>query len=201
MQGPIVEVGGPTTSGYEFLRGTDLPDKPKMLNLRGSRIEVIGAASLTAVDSLALTALADVRALPIASESLGMMMCSNLPGIPEAALRHIAADPNIAIGPEQTMRMIAETDQAYADAADKLGAGQDEALETHESPRLAAIAQARRTLKPGGLFLMHGVESRDVALAKAIGLELAMHTPRTKWEWEGVTFESIDEAVFQKPSR
>jgi hypothetical protein len=200
VPGPIVEVGGPTINGYEFLHGTDLPDAPRMLNMRGSRVEAIGSASLTAVDSLALTALADVRALPVANESLGMMMCSNLPGAPEAMLRNIAFDPNIKQGPEQTAHIMAETDRLYNDAADTLQEGEDKALESHESPRIAAVAQARRTLKPGGLFLMHGLESRDVALAKALGLELVMHTPRAQWEWGGLPFETIDEAVFQKPA-
>lgn len=199
IDGPIVEVGGPTLGGYNLLRGVDLPSKPNMFNIRGSRVEAIGAASLTAVDKLALSALADVRALPLANDSLGMMMAANLPGAREEVLREIGTHPDLS-NDEKVLRTFDVADNTYKDAADKLEAGDDKGLEAHDAPRIAAIAQARRVLKPGGLFVAQGLESRDVAFAKALGLELVMHTPRAQGEYLGRTYDMIEEVVFKKPT-
>lgn len=196
IKDPILEVGGPTTKGYDFLNGVDLPGKPLMVNMRGSRAETKGGDSLTAVDSLALDALGDVRALPVADESLGMFMCANLPGAPEETMRAIAEQMPPA---EQFPAVLDAVDNMYSDAADKLEANDIAALEAHDAPRIAAIAQANRVLKPGGLFVAQGLEARDVAFAKALGLELVMHTPRQEFAVGDRKTEVIKELVFKKP--
>jgi hypothetical protein len=191
LPGPILEVGGPSTSGYDFLDDVDLPSKPIMTNFAGSRPEFRGAESLTPIDALVLDALVDVRALPFADESLGMVMCSSMPQADQQVFREIAT----TLPPEQQGAATnAAIEKSYKEAEAAVARDDSKFLRRHGSPVVAAIAQAERTLKPNGLLVMHNLGPRDARIAEALGLELVMHTPMA----EAGTMQVIREAAFRK---
>ncbi len=196
LPGPILEVGGPSSGGYEFLDDIELPSRPLIMNIEGSGWQYApGAESLTPIDTATLDLLADARALPIADSSLGMVLNSYMTRMDQTKARTPSGDEG-----QDRKRNVEEMERLYDEAFEALGAGHPEYLESQSSPRIATIAQARRTLKEGGLFVMRGLSPEDAHIATALGLKLVMHTPMYLHETTyGNTVASIREAVFQKP--
>lgn len=190
---PIVEIGGPTNRGYQFLSGAILPNRPLMTDIVGSEMDERGFDSLVAVDKLVLDALMDVRHFPIADESAGIILASCLPKVDQHTVRQRNDDSHT--------RTMGEIVDNYTTASSYIDHGAIDALrETTDSPRIAAILQAARTIKPGGLFITKGMNEHDAAIAEAAGLNIMMHTPNRRHSSLPSQFDIIDEAVFKKPA-
>jgi SAM-dependent methyltransferase len=185
---PAVEIGGPSTGGYYFLRDVALQCEPLNMNIRGSYGHEKGARSLVGDNRFVLHALADARSLPIYENKLELLLASGMV-LPEEEKE--CAD----------MRELQAAIQAvYEEVNELLALGNTDALEHHRAPRIALIAQARRILKPGGLFVMNGLGSYEVQLGRALDMEVVAHTPLISQfvAHDNVTRERLDEVVFRK---
>lgn len=191
IDAPVLEIGGPSYNfGYVTLDDKKMPSKPFNMNIEGSWRGLEGSDSVGVDDYKKIDALADSRAMPVADESVGMVLVAHMTKMDQTAVRSI---PDHAKKREMIINI-------YADALGAIALGQTDALKQTDSPRIGAIIEAARVLKQDGLFVLRGLAPEDVAIAESQGLELVMHTPRMADTPDGTGGE-ITEAVFRKTAK
>lgn len=196
LSGEILEAGGPSPLGYVFLRDVDLPSRPLVTNIEAQHGELAGRTEI-GEDELAVDALADIRALPLADESLGMMLCSNVTQHDLRQIRMINREKSLTAD-QKSIMIHREVSRAYDFALAAAESGDIDYLRHQKSPRIAAIVQAARVLEPDGLLVINGLTPNDAKIAKHLGMELVMHTPMDQVEKAYGPAYMIREAVFRK---
>lgn len=162
--GVVLEVGGPTIGGYQTLADVDLPKRPIITN----RASAIGPArpgkvkDLAEVDKITIDFLSEARKLPLADNSVDLMMASCL---------NYITDNNC------TMEEVSPKKQAlYESAILKVLAGKRVIEESSDSPRIAFLLEAQRLVKEGGIVIIRGVDPLDITLANSLGFVLRSRT-------------------------
>jgi hypothetical protein len=118
INGPVIEIAGPTNVGYELLEGVTLPNPPFTVNIGPGSIPGrpytpggVGYESLAPEDKATIYALGSVQRLPIQTNSVGMVVCS--------AIDYFSPEHAEAIAREA------------ARMAEEMGLGQAEATKLH----------------------------------------------------------------------
>lgn len=141
VNGPIVEVGGPTTRGFRLLQDRPmLPSRPIISNV--DRHEIVDLR-------------ASATAMPFANDTVGMFLASHISRVDYSKF------PGSTIE-FQTMQSEMAT-QEYAEVL------RDANYVPQHALRIGTLQEMHRTLKPGGLVLFECLADRDVEIAEHLG--------------------------------
>ncbi len=215
LRGPAIEIGGPTATGFKFLDGVSLPNRPLITNIAGTHNEEAGAHSVTSLDKLVLDTLADGRMLPFKDQSVGILFASALPVLlgcgdyPENATTEQIVEVNAT---RQTiidtiMPRFAEIwKSAHGTESDplKIRDAQEKITEIADSSvRIGFLMEAQRTLEPNGLLILASMQPDEIEVASLLGFQVVGHLQREVFPPEDTrdssTFEDVPfEIVFQK---
>ncbi|HSW99415.1 MAG TPA: hypothetical protein VLH38_00075 [Patescibacteria group bacterium] len=152
IDGPIIEVAGPTEIGHYYLDGVQLSSPPIITNrARGTlRAEVGGTEGPDRLEGLL-----DVENLDLEDESVGMIIAAHLPTINEDDFNfsNFTDADNAEYGRRQ--------DLAEKEINDFVASEHKEL--PHTSLRLKAAQEIYRCLKPGGVYLADGSAAERAA--------------------------------------
>ncbi len=154
MQGPVIELAGPTAIGHYYLEGVKLQHEPVISNVAE------GTLASQRDENESLDKLLDVRHLDFADSSVDMIVAAHLPAIAEDDFEFsdFSEEDNI-----EYKRRQAAAEQAIDDLA---VSGKVDEADLQKSLRLTAAAEIQRCLKPGGLYLADGTEAERVAFER-----------------------------------
>jgi hypothetical protein len=158
IQAPILEIGGPTQSGYYFLDNRPLPSRPVIGNVNDRYYD---GETIPGIDLII-----DGRSLPVGNESLGMVLSGHLPkyevnnsGDREPSEEDIVKDSDFALERANIMmQRVART-----------GMVSEEALSA--SLRLSIAKEVYTKLIPGGVYLTDA-DAFEVGAYEALGFEV-----------------------------
>lgn len=161
--GPLLEVGGPSRSGFIVIDNLRLPN-----GLIVSNFEPVDGASLTA----------DVRNLPFVNRSLGGILMKGLTSTPEVLVAEGRGD-----GYPRNSRALRDAgNMAYlsyeAPRQNDYSAWSDPEI-IGFSQRIALLREARRTIEPNGVLVIAGMSRGEIGLAEQLGFELQASTRHT----------------------
>ena len=139
---PVIEVAGPTTSGYAVLDGLALFSKPIVTNIGSSEkySEPGKFDQLTENDKTMIDVIASASHLPFPDRSLGILLGSCLPKIDLRLLHDGRANEDQM---NQMLKLVAE----------RASAGLDIEPWRDISPRVGFWLEAARTVRKGGLII------------------------------------------------
>ena len=170
LAAPVVEVAGPTGRGYALINEVAFGDRPIVSNIRGSYPHAKGlrppAATLTAADRLVVDMLADARKLPLASNSVGVLLASCVEKNP----------PGMPINSRRSQKQVERAYQQALASADDPSSKEFQAA-VGQNVRVGLAEEAARVIKPGGLFVLRGSTPEDIRLLDQFGFKLVMATP------------------------
>lgn len=193
MSDVVVEVGGPTETGYISLNSIDLKGRPIITNV--GTVFGLPGDPLTAEEKLMMGAMADARRLPLRSGSVGLLLGAH---IPKTALTESGLGYHGRLG-EDSKEIVRH---AYESAIKKVvysNGRANLASEMHASPRIGLLVEAKRILRSKGVFVMRGVEHRDIALADVLGFDIIGHDPIYTFPGNEPGYDDMpNEIVFQK---
>lgn len=160
--GPLLEVGGPSSKGYLAVDGLKLPNGVIISNIDGEK-----DASLVA----------DVRNLPFKAKSLGGIMMQGLTRVPEEIAQAPLERPDLPVM-FQPHIMRDDGNMLKLLFADKGGdySGWTDPEIMNYSQRLAMLKEARRTVEPNGVLIATFLSGGEIRLAKQLGFELTAST-------------------------
>lgn len=158
IDGPIIELAGPTEIGHYYLDGIRLQSEPTISNLAEGTLTNKDGQKDT-LDRL-LNRLLDVRHLDLPSDSVDMIVAAHLPQIDEEDFDF--SNFNDEMNAEYTRRQLV-VQQAVKDFAES---GNLDEVSAGQSLRLTAAREIRRCLKPGGFYLADGTETEKAALPR-----------------------------------
>lgn len=174
--GPVIEIAGPTQSGYEALgQEAMLPEKPMFTNAQ---------FELEHIDRK-LDAVMDGTNLPLIDNSVGVLLISALSYVNEVGGR--APDDYDDLQPAID-EYSSYTEPVFGSKRDNL--------------RISTIEEAARVLKPGGILVWQSTHEGDEDVAKINGLVPKQRLHATyetlhKGNIEKVNAENT--TIFQKP--
>ncbi|HSH18629.1 MAG TPA: hypothetical protein VK978_04555 [Candidatus Saccharimonadales bacterium] len=156
VNGPFLEVGGPTEKGYKSLNNITIPNGLIISNIDNE----------TGVDMLA-----DVRALPFGARKLGGVVVSCLSRIPEErANLYPDAATSFSWGDIYQADMYA--DNLLRNTHNGQVAGWNDSEVMSFSLRLSLLRQARRIVEPRGLLIAQRFSTDEIGLAETLGFEI-----------------------------
>jgi hypothetical protein len=155
--GPLLEVGGPSHTGFMSIDTEKLPN-----GLIVSNIEHKKEAAL----------LADVRELPFKAKSLGGILMQSMTRMPEEIARapHGRGE-DLGWWSLDIMQDISNVGRLLVSAPEDHSGWGDTEL-TGYSLRLALLKEARRTIEPNGVFIATSLSGGEIRLAEQLGFEL-----------------------------
>jgi len=167
IEPPIVEIGGPTPEGYEFLKHakTELSEKPIITNTTkvvvhnpfGSHPEEFG------VDEVV-----DVKSMPYEAESVGMIISCNLP--------FADSDKNKDFATDSERREYLESHKQKANLEyENFLKNQTFTLNLH----LALIEESQRALRENGFLVIEGYVSNDISAAESCNFTLVWQSEQS----------------------
>ena len=147
---PVVEVAGPSPSGYRVLKnlGLSIP-KPTITN---TTKEVTVYSPDDSPHTHAVDEIVDIRDMPYIDNSIGILMCSYLP-------------PTDYPSEQNPARTAKEIEDEYQEI---IKGNKD----PRESPNLhiSLLAAATRVLDAGGILILQGVHPEDTNVARKLEL-------------------------------
>lgn len=164
--GPIIEVSGPTYTGFESLDNRILPSRPLITNIPQYNF------SGNVINSQEVDFQMDAREFAVSDDSLSIILASCVMRT-NYELANWLHENDIPYEP--TVQAI------YGFARKKLEAGEDLGTEMNDSVRIGFWVEAARTLKRNGLVLSKGMTIEDIALASDLGMVLVAHSSPT-WD-------------------
>jgi len=152
LPGPTIEIGGPTRDGYMLLDDIELPQPLFVSNIQTKQ---------PVIDPGELDFMADGCKMPVADNSVGLVLGSGITGISEEYAQ------NRRPGRE---KVSLAAQQEYEDFI------QGRELGTHFNQRIAIIKEVSRILVRGGLMIFT-VGAKDMEIAKHNAFEpVQIHT-------------------------
>lgn len=224
LQLPVLEVGGPTTSGFPSIDGMSMKYPPVMTDVfklkvswKDSEKKVTPSKSLDPIDKLVLNAIADVRKLPFAPSSIGVILAAHLPKTGydylhpneevEARVRELGMplERDFLKEPEffHHFRPVVEEwyDKQSKSFMQRIKSGESlaelaQSPEAEVNPRMALQITAMNTLADGGFLIMRGVLPADIERGDALGLTVQ----RIQYDASNLDPNNpvYDEVIFQK---
>lgn len=174
LGGPIVEIGGPSTDGYYFIDGLDLPTKPIISNVQEDG-HSIDTSSPDAIKQRQLVDLEiDGTNMPFDDASVGVIMMSHMSHTDDSYLNLPQHEQ------EELLPITAKnTDQAIREMA-RIANNSLKPTEIQFSQRTQIYLESFRVLQPGGLLITDG-ESVDIEVLEHIGFELVKKLQHLGW--------------------
>lgn len=155
-KGPALEIGGPTRDGFRILENIDFPNKLIISNVSPESDDIANI---------------DIMNLPYGDGALGCIIASRLP--------ISLCDTNCTSEINATMVAIG----LLADDISKLKYDKFHDRDfIGTSPRIALIAEARRTLEVNGLLITKHLLRSELNLVKDLGFDLLYHIKSSKNE-------------------
>ena len=213
IDGPIVEIAGPTSRGYATLNGMSLPTKPIISNVNSPTTAPnlsLSRDPINSLDKAVLDVVADARALPFADNTIGMLMVSALTLGDFAKDRQDKRESGPLDTPEKKKAWDDEYIRKHQERVDSvlskiaLNVGADltaaKMPEAQESARIGFLLEAKRALKPNGLLVAACMRNEDILLASKLGFEIQEHDllRPTQRDWS-VGDNAPREVVFRLP--
>lgn len=165
VEGPIVELAGPTDLGYYFLDGIALPSKPIITNIQPKTL-LYGPGTDYVLDKII-----DGRHTPYKDSSVGMVLSAHLPYINEAAFDF--SNKFTHQQEKEYAQLVKEAQLLTKDFADGANIA--------ELPlRLAIAKESFRILHPGGLYLCDGSQHDRKGMLRLGFQELAFVRLKTE---------------------
>jgi hypothetical protein len=177
IKGPVLEVAGPTTKGFELLEDIRLPSRPLITNLYRNP----GNPETTnKLDSLVLDALIDATNMPIKDKSVGVLLVSCFPWVKYGSQHGTSVASRREIGRRWKERVKTREDhqKEFEKNLGKLGVSGAAAISMDE--RIKFYAEARRIIEPGGLLIARGLDHIDLAILGEMGFMLKAHGDSSK---------------------
>ncbi len=165
MEGPIVEIGGPTDDGFFYLDGVVLKSKPVITNKVPFQT-LVEDIELAAQLDQQIDEFFDGRDMPYVDGSLGIVMMSYVTRADDKEFYPEGREPT----QEEIDLANKRFDIAEREIEDFLN-GNISLNEVEESYRLKIYEEVMRVLKPGGLFITNSNKAELKAIEK-IGFEL-----------------------------
>lgn len=191
-QGLVVEVAGPTVSGYVWLNDTQLPGDLLVTNLRPNRTLVDIDLER---DHIVHSDPVDVRAMPWADESVGVLLCSYLNLTESSAYTSVIMEGG-SLTEEKRREWTNKTERARM-LHDTVAVGIHTLEEVHpDALRLSFIREAKRVVEPGGIVMVNGVSSQELIILQQAGFTLRMATSDYGPNAEGV-FSHHDRILYE----
>jgi len=177
LDGPYLELGGPTEEGYFHLDRMQLSKRVLLSN-----VEMPDFISQEYRDSVAnsIDLVIDGGAIDLPDASLGMVMASHIPHIP---FDQFDSDEQLNLAKDAPFRALEQ------------GAVTPDLLEV--SLRLKMASEVYRTLQPGGVYLTDG-RFEDVAACELLGFELMASVSDARYD-EDEDPSGYYRVVLQKP--
>jgi hypothetical protein len=183
---PIIEIGGPTSSGYYFLDNIQLPSKPIITNISPSPTAMDSENPAAYIDHVV-----DGRKLPCENGSIGMFLMSGM---------SMTSDWYMELHETERDTHRLQIDKEYAVAKfelEQVALGLLEPQKVTYAQRILMYLEVYRALEPGGIFMTDGTLEEIISLQR-IGYEILALTQehiRQEQGWEGIYYE----ATAQKP--
>lgn len=156
INGPLLEIGGPTEKGYKSLDKITIPTGLIISNIEKQ----------TGLDMLA-----DIRSLPFGPRKLGGVIVSCLSRIPEERA-NLFPDAATSFSWNDIYQADMHTDELLCNTRNGTVTGWNDTEVMNFSLRLSLLRQARRTVEPEGLLIAQRFNDEEVDLAKTLGFEI-----------------------------
>ena len=173
VKGTALEIAGPTSDGFDVLKGITFPERPIITNIGSATRPGIGFESLTKLDKHAVDILADGTMLPLADRSIGVLLISCVNILDLEGLNIDNSMPN--------ERLLSYYGEVYGSIIRKVEEGvkpkdilSDASCRHFTRPLI--LLEATRVLKPGGIIIFKGPRLSDVELALSLGFEIKEHS-------------------------
>lgn len=182
IPGPIVEIGGPTASGYYFLDQMPLPSKPVITNITATPVAMYDEDAASYVDEVV-----DGRRMPYGDESIGMFLMSGV---------SITSDWYMDLPDEERDKLDGQIDKEYDVAVlemEQVAIGATDPSDVKYAQRVPIYQEVCRALKSGGLF-MTNTALEEVIILQRMGLEIiafAQERLRPEHNWDGIYYEIV----------
>lgn len=190
VPGHVLELGGPTPTGFRSLQGVSFREPPIVTNVGGSalvrpapgdeRIITLGADSVMPHDSERLGVLVDMRHLPFPDASLSVVLASAPAQVPIEATAALENDwdRDKQERKAEERRQWDAAVQAYQTFLPKIGAMDAAALaqqpEANGNPVIGMILEAKRVLANRGLLVLKNTNPGAEQVATRLGFEVKM---------------------------
>lgn len=179
LDGPYLELGGPTEEGYFHLDRLRLPKRVLLSN-----VEMPDFIPQEYRDSVAssIDLVIDGGDIDLPDDSLGMVMASHIPYIP---FDRFDSDEQLNLAKDAPFRALEQ------------GVVTPDLLEV--SLRLKMASEVYRTLQPGGVYLTDG-RFEDVAACELLGFQMMASVSDARYD-EDEDMNGYYRVVLQKPKR
>jgi hypothetical protein len=179
LNGPFLELGGPTEEGYFHLDRMQLPKRVLLSN-----VDMPDFIPQEYRDSVAdsIDFVIDGSDIDLPEDSLGMVMASHIPYI---SFDRFDSDGQLDLAKNAPLRALEQ------------GAITPDILD--DSLRLKMASEVYRTLEPGGLFLTDG-RAEDIAACELLGFQVMASVSDARYD-EDDDINGYYRVVLQKPKQ
>jgi hypothetical protein len=162
LKGPIIEIGGPTDTGYYFLDGLHLETKPIITNISDNPMPYTSHASRLAAQ---VDELMDAANMKYADGSVGVFLM---------AAMSISSDWWVGLDDAAKQKAAAQFDKEFDIAKLEMGqvaAGILSPKKVIHAQRVKIYREVYRTLRKGGFFFTDG-GIEEITILKMLGFRL-----------------------------
>lgn len=184
IHGPIIEIGGPTDTGFYFLDGIDLPSKPLITNISDNPSPYAEHASEIARQ---VEAIVDATQLPYADGSVGAFLM---------AAMSVSSDWWVGLSDTEKDAAATKIDEAFNNAKMEMGqvaAGVMEPEAATHALRIRIYREIHRALTKGGLLFCDG-SLEDIVILKRLGFTLVaflQYQDQGIDGWQNLSYEFV----------
>lgn len=185
LEGPILEIGGPSDQGYYFLHDVELPSRVIISNVTNTAMRF--APNAGRLQSM-IEKIIDGRKVPYQDNSLGMVLSSHLSRVDEPNL-----DFSTMTDEQQRewSERLERCEKAIKYAADT---GDITKEELKLSLRFGIACEVWRALKPGGIYMTDATDE-EIKVYERIGFTTLAYIDRLPLDY-GTSYYDV---VFRKP--
>lgn len=184
LEGPILEIGGPSDQGYYYLRDVNLPSRVIISNVTQNAMPYAPNAKLLQV---MIEKIVDGRHFPYEDNSLAMVLASHLSLVDE---RQYDFSDISDVETEKWTDDMHESEKVLKEAADS-GIIDEKVLKV--SLRFGIASEALRALKPGGIYMTDATED-EIKVYELLGFTKIASINRQPLDYDKPYFD----VVFQK---